>query len=93
MKHVLVLALSCCALSSCVSHPAMRNALEERDTEIRELRKERTQLRQQIQLLNYDKEKLGTALTDASMQLEAPRANERSRLDANFDLLMGSLSV
>jgi len=75
MKHFLVLglALACSALTSCVSHPAMRMALEERDAEIRELRSERAQLRQQIQLLNYDKEKLNSALTEASMQVEAPR--------------------
>jgi len=93
MKHrlMLSLALACTGLVSCVSHPAMRIALEERDNEIRDLRNERMQLRQQVQMMTFDKERLEAALAEASAKRAEPVAardpEPRERLFPELDEL------
>lgn len=55
-------------ITSCASQSAMRAALNDRDAELRQLRDERVQLKERIQLLLREKEGMEIALLDASFQ-------------------------
>lgn len=55
--------------TSCASQSAMRAALNDRDSELRQLRDERVQLKERIQLLLREKEGMDIALREASFQV------------------------
>lgn len=60
----------------CVSQAQHRQMVEERDAEIRALREERTQLKNKLRDMEYQRDSLETALAEANSRALEPRVEE-----------------